>query len=298
MRYSSFGLVALLTIIATAALPAQSSDSFTMLDYAEHQQYHVSCAAHYECDIEFQAGEQINDGFNSAPTDWDPHVGYSGEGDLKPHLVLRPEHAGLRTNIILTTTRRTYYLLVTSFSSDTPLYYAFRYPEDIARMKAIAQAERDRRRNAVTHATPVPTPTPVDVANIDQVCMDASYAVTEPEKGRHAPEPGIWKPWIPEKMCNDGRHTFLQFHPAPEVPADLPIVLVRGAEGDTIINYTYNANLNRYVIDGVHDRLVLELGAQGNPIKILITHVAHGIQAPRPTPKPISTMNMNVNGGA
>lgn len=284
MTRQLLGLFAACVILSVAPVSAQSSTPFHDLQFRDHEQYFVQCAAGFECDIQLQPGERVNDGFNAHMEDWDPHIGYSGVDKVTPHLVLRPTVPHLRTNIILTTTKRTYFLLAVSTNRVEPSYYTFSYADETfrelnRRSLAMQAALRASRRAAV----PIPTATPANVALIGSACVDYdySYAVdrnlqfdhTHGARRNNDPLPTAL---IPRVVCTDGSHTFIEFPRQQEVPSDLPISLAVSAEGDTLVNYTYVASLNRFVVDGVYDSFALELGTQDQPFRLRIYHAGRG----------------------
>lgn len=272
-------LVALFALLLLSK--AAGATPFHTLTFVEHHQYGVSCAARYECDVQLEAGERVNDGFNAHIDQWDPHIGYTGEKLLTPHLILRPSRPDLRTNIILTTTKRTYYLLVYSTNAQEPSYYSFSYERlyrDLARLAIATQA-------AIRASTvaPVPSPTPADVADLNRQCFDYnySYLLDRSVQTDHVPRgrpsgDALPESLIPKLVCSDGQHTYVEFPLQREVPSDLPISLAVTAEGDTLINYTYVASLNRFTVDGVYDSFVLEIGSQSNPLRLRIYHAGLG----------------------
>jgi hypothetical protein len=209
--------------IVCVALTAASAfaDPFSVLRYHQHQQDVISCPANFECDIELESGERINNGYNAWTRDWDPHVGYTGDRNATPHLILKPYQANLRTNIILTTTRRTYYFLVSSTNDSAPRYYRFEY--DAPRHPMLGHQPKSRPR---------PKPTPVQDADLYHVCIDYAYSYfidTNPgnDHAHRATASTLTFPaeFIPQVACTDGRHTFIQFPFSRETPADLPLHL-------------------------------------------------------------------------
>jgi type IV secretion system protein TrbG len=261
------GSVACVVLAAVAAL----ADPFSVLRYHSHQQDVISCPANFECDIELESGERINNGYNAWTHDWDPHVGYTGDRNATPHLVLKPYQANLRTNIILTTTRRTYYFLVSSTNDSVPRYYRFEY--DVPRQLTLRHQPKPRPR---------PEPTPVQDADLYRVCIDYAYSYlidTNPgnDHAHRATASTQTFPaeFIPQVACTDGRHTFVQFPFSRETSADLPLHLAVTPEGDTIANATYVFQRARYVIDGVYPDMVLEMGSQSSPIRLRILHSRH-----------------------
>lgn len=297
MRRLASALSALLILSASTCtvISANGNSPFATLPYTENHQYTLSCAAHFECDVQLQPGERVNDGFNAHIDDWDPHIGYSGEHTITPHLVLRPSRPGLRTNIILTTTKRTYYLFAHSTSAQQPSYYVFNYQQDTYRALARqAVATQAALRASLKLSQPNAVPTPANVADLATLCFDYNYGylVDRNVQTDHVPrarpsrEP-LPTNYVPKLVCSDGRHTYIEFPMQREVPSDLPISLAVTSSGDTLINYTYLSELNRFTIDGVYDSFVLELGSQAAPLRLRIYHAGLGAPNGRHDPSPI-----------
>ena len=292
-RRIALALVAAAAFSLEAAVAVADDRPFVSFTFTDRHQYTIDCAARYECDIQLDSGERVNDGFNANIDDWDPHIGYSGEKRLTPHLVLRPSRSGLRTNIILTTTKRTYYLLAVSSDRQQPSYYSFSFDDTYRELARRAVATQTALR--ASGARPVPTPTPADVADLSSTCFDYdySYLVDRNVQSDHVPRARpsnetLPQSLVPKLVCSDGSHTFVEFPVGREVPADLPISLAVTSEGDTLINYTYLASLNRYTVDGVYDSFVLELGSQSAPLRLRIYHAGRGNPpAGRHDPRPI-----------
>lgn len=292
MRRWLVPLIAIVLIAQGGRVHAQSSAPFHSLPFADHREYALRCAAGFECDVQLESGERVNDGFNAHIEDWDPHIGYSGVDKVTPHLILRPTVANLRTNIILTTTKRTYYLLAVSTDTHMPSYYTFSYPDEtyhqLNRMSLATQAALAAVRNRPQAA---PSSTPADVSNLGTTCIDYDYSYAVDRSVQtdhsHAARPSTEQlpvDLIPRIVCTDGQHTFIEFPRQQEVPSDLPISLAVTAEGDTLINYTYVALLNRFTIDGVYDTFVLEIGSQNRPLRLRIYHGSHGNPPRKPKP--------------
>ncbi len=292
-----FGSVLAAALLAISAPVSAQSAPFYALTFLEHKQYAIRCAARYECEIQLEAGERVNDGFNAHIDQWDPHIGYSGDKELTPHLVLRPSRSGLRTNIILTTTKRTYYLLAVSTSMQQPSYYSFSYVDNTYKSLAnLAIATQTALRANGGELQPAPTAPPADVASLATACFDFdySYLVDRNVQSDHAPHARPSNEALPPSLqphvvCSDGSHTYVEFPLQREVPSDVPISLAVTAEGDTLINYTYVASLNRFTVDGVYDSFVLEIGSQARPLRLRIFHAGRGNppsgkRDPRPIP--------------
>jgi len=282
---------ALLCVFALIEHVTQASAraTFMSMAYVDHREFSIACAARLECDIQLQPGERVNDGFNAHITEWDPHIGYVGSGPFTPHLVLRPSRAGLHTNIILTTTRRTYYLNVSSTDDSEPTYYNFTYNDDVySNLAKLAVATQTALR--AQGGGPAAS---LGASDLKALCIDNGY--TTHYDGLPADHPphtrtarGVFPPeWTPQLVCNDGKHTFIQMPALREQPADNPTLHAITADGDTLINFTYDRDANRYIADGIYDSLVLQLGSQDSPLRLRIDHSGHSVMvAPAPAVSP------------
>jgi type IV secretory pathway VirB9-like protein len=275
-------LAAFAVSFASGVATSDARATFIGLHFAERQEFTIRCVVGLECDVQLEPGERVNDGFNAQKGEWDPHMAYTGGGQMPlPHLILRPSENAHRTNIILTTTRRTYYLLLVPIKSSGPLYYSFQYDSttyrNLANLALATQTALKYQNGAGVH--PVPTATPADVADLHSVCIDYNYTYTidryladdHPHNAKPSNDafPGEWKP---QTVCSDGKHTYVQLTPQAQLPVDLPIAFALTAEGDTIINSTFNANRWRYTVDGVYGDIVLELGSQFRPLRLRLHH--------------------------
>ncbi len=277
---ASIAAIGMLLLACVAASEGQAT--FIGLHFAERQEFTIKCVVGLECDVQLEPGERVNDGFNAQKGEWDPHMAYTGAGRMPlPHLILRPSLNARRTNIILTTTRRTYYLLLIPVKSSDPIYYSFQYDSttyrNLANLAVATQTALKGQTSPGAH--PAPTATPADVADLHGVCIDYHYTYTidryladdHPHNAKPSSDafPGEWKP---QMVCSDGQHTYVQLTPQKQLPVDLPIAFALTAEGDTIINSTFNANRWRYTVDGVYTDIVLELGSQYRPLRLRLHH--------------------------
>lgn len=161
----------------------------------------------------------------------------SGEGTgRRSHVLIKPLERGLETNLVLTTTRRVYFLNLLSGGVEG-FNAAIAWDSSGVETDRAARAES---RAAVRLPDPVAAP---------EGPLDARYAI-EP-RGRRPR-------WTPTAVFNDGRRTFIAF------PADLRIdeapalfVLTPGGETE-MVNYRQAGGL--FIVDRVFDRAELRLG--------------------------------------
>jgi P-type conjugative transfer protein TrbG len=214
----------------------------------------VVCSPFFVCDIALQPGETINDVEAGDSYRWKVEAISSGIGEQKtPHVVVKPTDAGLATNLLITTDRRSYVIkLVSTEDQWTPLV-TFSYPEDAAAKMSAYHREADRDREAKTLETG---------ENIDR--LDFNFDLS-----------GDSARWRPVRVYSDGAKTYIQFPPgfsSDQVPA----LVALGTDGswfssptEEVVNYRLAGD--RYVVDRVLDRAALISGVGDAQQRIVIT---------------------------
>ncbi len=156
------------------------------------------------------------------------------QSDPRTIVLVKPHTAGLRTNIVLITDRRTYIIEAISQAGTTyAAQVAWTYPAS---------------------AGPSIAGVPIDQLNF-------AYRVRT-VRG-HTPA------WTPARVFDDGRRTWIEFA-AGVAAADMPPLFVVTGEGAELVNYRVQGQ--RYMIDRVFDRAELRLGTRA-PVIVRIDRV-------------------------
>jgi len=167
----------------------------------------------------------------------------SGAGDeLRVNVLVKPVRSGLKTNLVITTNRRTYLLELTSTERAWMASVSWDYPRD--RMLAL-----QRQAQAANAAAPV----------------DAGLSL-ERIRFRYAISGG--KPsWKPLRAFDDGEKVYIQF-PAGIAQGELPPLFVIGAQGDgQLVNYRFRSPY--YIVDRLFGAAELRLGGdKGDVVRI------------------------------
>ena len=149
----------------------------------------------------------------------------SGEGETRRvHVMLKPIQAGLATNLIINTDRRTYHLDLQSTSRDWVWQVAWRYPAAPA-----------------ASAPPAASALPIPALNF-------SYSIVGPRT-----------PWRPLRAFDDGARTYIEFGPTI-VLTDLPPLFGVASDGKTSELVNYRVSGRRIIVDRVMDRAELRIG--------------------------------------
>ena len=159
-------------------------------------------------------------------------------------VLVKPHAPGLRTNIVLITDRRTYLIEAIAQSGNAyAAQVAWSYNKPVAATSVSAKSGYSTL-----------------------AAKNEAYRIRT-IKGR-APV------WLPTRVFDDGRRTWIEFSDDAEA-ADLPPVFVITGEGAELVNYRVQhlASGKRYMIDRVFDRAELRLGAKA-PVIVRIDRQA------------------------
>ena len=164
----------------------------------------------------------------------------SGNGaDLRVNVLVKPIRSGLKTNLVVTTSRRTYLLELTSTEKAWMASVSWDYPKD--RMLAL-----QRQAQAASTAAPVDTGLSLEKIRF-------RYAVS-----------GSNPPWKPLRAFDDGEKVYIQFPPGI-AQGELPPLFVIGAQGDgQLVNYRYRSPY--YIVDRLFGAAELRLGGNGGDV--------------------------------
>lgn len=182
-------------------------------------------------DIEFEAGEVINEILVGDTTRWLVESGTSGNGTA--HIFVKPLYADLQTSLVVTTNKRVYHLKLISRADHHTPYVGFIYAE-----QAKALAVRDRKEK-------IWSSTEINGQTVDLSSLDFNYSVS----GKAS--------WKPIQVYNDGSQTFLKL-PDAASKTDSPVLLAMRGKQEQIVNY--RVHNNAFVVDGLFDHLALISG--------------------------------------
>ena len=167
----------------------------------------------------------------------------SGTGaSLRVSVLVKPTRSGLKTNLVVTTNRRTYLIELTSTEKAWMASVSWDYPKD--RMLAL-----QRQAQAAQVAAPVD-------AGLSLENIRFRYAIT-----------GSSPPWKPLRAFDDGEKVYIQF-PGGIAQGELPPLFVIGAQGDgQLVNYRFRSPY--YIVDRLFGAAELRLGAdKGDVVRI------------------------------
>lgn len=217
--------------------------------FAEGAIYRVITAPERVTDIALQPGETLVAVASGDTARWVIGDTTSGSGaEKRTHILVKPFSAGLSTNLVITTDRRSYHIALTSMTKTAMAALSWTYPQDalIALRRATAEAQA---------AAPV-------AAGIEIEQLHFNYAVS-----------GDRPAWRPFRAFDDGRQTFIEFPATLAVGEAPPIFLVDGKGEAQLVNYRVKGRF--YVVDRIFDVAELRLGTKHQQV-VRISRVAEG----------------------
>jgi len=158
----------------------------------------------------------------------------SGEGK-RTHVLVKPFAPDLRTNIIITTDRRTYHIALVSTRGVAMSALSWTYPAGA--LLALHKAEAEQAA-----AQPVATGLQVDQLNFGYTISGASPT------------------WRPLRAFDDGRQTFIEFPPSLGSGEAPPLFLVDRSGGAQLVNYRLRGRY--YVVDRLFEVAELRIGGK------------------------------------
>jgi type IV secretion system protein VirB9 len=237
----------------TGMQPAIGADGTIRYLYGT-QQPSIVCAVLQVCDVELQAGEQVNSIHLGDTARWivEPAVTGSGAAEVQ-HLIIKPMDIALETSLIVTTNRRTYHFRLRSHRTEFMSRVAFTYAED-AQAKWTAMKARDVKEKQER-----------TIPQTGEYLGDLSFAYEV--SGDAA--------WKPVRVYNDGTKTIIQM-PAAMAQTEAPTLLVVRKDGGwftdaEMVMVNYRVQGDRYIVDTVFDKALLIAGVGSNQDRITIT---------------------------
>ncbi|ANF23793.1 P-type conjugative transfer protein TrbG [Stutzerimonas stutzeri] len=208
--------------------------------YSEGALYQVYAAPGRVTAIELQTGEELVTVAAGDTVRWIVGDTSSGAGEnLRVSVLVKPIRSDLNTNLVITTSRRTYLIELTSTEKAWMASVSWDYPKD--RMLAL-----QRQARAAQASAPVET----GIA-LEQIRF--RYAIS-----------GSNPPWKPLRAFDDGEKVYIQF-PAGIAQGELPPMFVIGTQGDgQLVNYRFRSPY--YIVDRLFGAAELRLGGQNGDV--------------------------------
>ena len=220
----------------------------------------VDCAPLRTTDIQLGAGETVTDLALGDAERWMATPASSGDPrNPTPHIALKPQAAGLETNLTIYTTRHIYHLVLRS-RGRAMQEVEFYYPDDL--LNAMANADAAAAKSKAANAS---DPLADDTANgavksaaVDPAAFNFSYKIDGPDL-----------PFRPVRAFDDGSHVYIQMGAAMKA-SEAPALLIAAGGGTQMVNYRVDGNY--YVVDRLFNQAELVAGVGREQDRVTIAY--------------------------
>lgn len=196
----------------------------------------LECETLRVCAVELETGERVVKTYLGDGERWKVDVQLSQEGGVRPLVVLKPTECGIETNLIVSTDRRIYDVLVKARSCVEPGEGLKLGPRRLRfEYGAFSQAWNDRGHPGGAPAQP-------DVVKPQNLNFKYSWA-----GGRRSPKPKL--------VYDDGQRVYVQLE---KVPEKAPAIFRKGADGLELVPFRLEGSV--YIIEALPKELVLVSG--------------------------------------
>ena len=230
----------------TSALIEPSVDGYVnaiqVYPYTEGALYRLYASPGQVSDIALQPGEELVSVSAGDTVRWVVGDTVSGSGPTaRAHVLVKPINAGIRTNLMIATDRRTYHLELESQEDGYMAALSWRYPAD-----ELAGLTARNDRAIAREAASITSGLALEGLNFD-------YRLT-----------GDSPDWKPVRVFDDGRQVFIQM-PGDIATTDMPPLFVLGPTSEAeLVNYRVRGNY--YVVDRLFRAAELRLGTKNQTI--------------------------------
>ena len=218
------------------------TDQFVQFPYDVGAQPVITASVFELTVISLENGEQVNSVSSGDPLRWSYSLVYSGTGDSRQaHVMIKPTKSHISTDLFITTDRRAYLLkMVAATNGKYVREVRFWYPETIKNNWQQYNLEQTTQKTADNIVAELPS--------IDASQLNFNYKLVL--SGR-APA------WTPQRVFDDGIHTYIQLSPAV-ASGDLPALFVQNGNTQEIVNY--RVKMPYFVVDKLFSKAVLISG--------------------------------------
>jgi len=199
-------------------------NSTVVFRYAPNQLYKIYCRVGYLTDLSLKKGETISFVGGGDTSAWAVN---SSTVDGVPHIYIKPTVETSNTNLIVTTNKRSYQLILNTSSWYNPMVTWTYGREEQA--EALAQIQKDERTINGTFN-----------GSYDSLYFGYEWSGDSEYK--------------PETVFDDGERTYIKFR---KLPARIPAVFIKekGKKGVSMVNFT--TKNNGYTLDRVANEINL-----------------------------------------
>lgn len=223
--------------------PGNYLNAIQIYPYTQGSLYQVYTAPGQVTDIALERGEGLTSVSAGDTVRWIVGDTLSGQGASEQvHVLVKPTAPNLTTNLVITTTKRTYYLELHSYKDTYMAAVSWRYPrQSIVRKHRKLTAKSTKLSTLKTDIRP----------RLENLRFD--YVIK-----------GDTPKWRPVRVFDDGHKVFIQF-PKNFARSEAPPLFITGKKGKgQLVNYRIKGDY--YVVDRLFDAAELRIGEKNQTI--------------------------------
>jgi type IV secretion system protein VirB9 len=240
--------------------PTYRTPGHVLYPYGEGGEPIIDCAALRTTDIQLQPGETVTDLAVGDQERWMATPASSGDPrEPVPHIALKPQAAGIETNLTIYTTKHIYHLILRS-RGRAMQEVEFYYPDELLTAMKDADAEAAKQTAQETAVDPPGDASGgvVKVAAVDPSQLNFSYQISGPNV-----------PWRPLRAFDDGSHVYIQIAQGMK-SSEAPALLISAGGGTQMVNYRLVGDY--FVVDRLFDQALLVSGVGREQDRVTIAY--------------------------
>jgi type IV secretion system protein VirB9 len=250
-----FSLFALLTGAASAD-PVIGTDGVARFRYGSKTAPTLHCAPLIVCDIQLAPDETIKTPPVAGDTvQWIIRVGQGEE----PYIYVKPVAPGLRTNLIVVTSKREYHIDLVSNETVSHTSLGFYYPSDPStsgvRPLDVSSLNPTQQIAAAINTEQADPNSVATAGLVDPLHLDHGYDIN----GN-----AVFKPVA---VFNDGTRTYVQL---PDHLTEIPVIIAYNGDGsERVVNFEVFDGY--YILNSLYPRIGLVLGTGRDRRAVIIS---------------------------
>jgi len=213
-----------------------------VFNYMDSAIYHIDTAVGHETNLQLQPGEVLvgtDKPISGDTVRWDATTTKAGTAPNETTLVvIKPKEPNIDTNMLITTNRHIYNIIVHAGDSDDSPFMpivAWSYPYDEAQAKAVTENAKRREDDSK------------ESLGVDPSKLVFAYSI----KGDNYP-------WKPLRVFDNGSKTFIEMAPTMK-SYDAPSLFVLDDQ-DNPLMVNYRVKGNYYIVDRLFQKAQLRVG--------------------------------------
>ncbi len=226
------------------------SKGFRTLAYSLHRHPILACAPLHLCVVQLEQGENINNIELGDSAHWAVHTALMGTNTKGSYqIAVKPLQENVSTDMVITTSKRTYNFGLVSKLGQSTQVVNFYYPQETLQ-NALAKTHQFKSELDLQNQT-VSSSSLIAINH-----LNFNYKL----RGDHAS-------WAPSRVFDDGDKTFIQM-PSLAERGDLPVLYILRGGKMQLTNYRYRQPY--YIVDGLFRKAYLISGKGHSRVRVII----------------------------